>query len=59
MAFRLFGAKPLSKPMPGYCHLDLCEQTYKIIIKIKKLFSQANPYENIVCEMTAILYMGR
>ena len=27
MACRLFGTKPLSKPMLGYCHLDPFEQT--------------------------------
>ena len=27
MACRLFGAKPLSKPMVGYCQLDPQEQT--------------------------------
>ena len=27
MACRLFGAKPLSKPMLGYCQLDHLEQT--------------------------------
>ena len=27
MACRLFGAKPLSKPMLGYCQLDPYEQT--------------------------------
>ena len=27
MACRLFGAKPLSKPMLGYCQLDPREQT--------------------------------
>ena len=27
MAFRLFGAKPLSKPMLVYCQLDFQEQT--------------------------------
>ena len=27
MACRLFGAKPLSKPMLGYCQLDPIEQT--------------------------------
>ena len=29
MARRLFGAKPSSKPMLGYCQLDPQEQTYK------------------------------
>ena len=27
VACRLFGAKPLSKPMPGYCQLDPYKQT--------------------------------
>ena len=47
MACRLFGAKPLSKPMLGYCQLDSQEQTsWKCIW-------------NIVCEMTVILSRER
>ena len=35
MACRLFGAKPLSKPMMGYCQLDHQEQTS---VKFKKKY---------------------
>ena len=28
MASRLFGAKPLTQPMPGHCQLDPCKQTW-------------------------------
>ena len=50
MACRLFGAKPLSKPMLGYCQLDPLEQTsVKILIKIQSFFIQENAFENVVC----------
>ena len=38
MACRLFGAKPLSKPMLDYCELDTKEQTqskYIFFLKIR------------------------
>ena len=60
MACRLFGSKPLSKPMLVYCQLDPWEQTLlKILIKIQSFFILENAYENIVCEMAAILSRGR
>ena len=47
MDCRLFGAKPLSKPTPGYCQLDPQEQTSaKFFIKIKN-FSITKMYLNI------------
>ena len=56
MACRLFGAKPLSKPMLGYCQLDPKEQTWMKFDT--KFFIHENASENIVCEMAAILSMG-
>ena len=38
MACRLFGAKPLSKPMLGYCQLDPQEQTWVIFFIKSKTF---------------------
>ena len=43
MAWRLFGAKPLSKPMLGYCQLDPWEQTlvkWALRITLQWLFNQ-------------------
>ena len=54
---RLFGDKPLSKPMLGYYQLDPLKQTsVKFLSKIK-LF-QENAFESFVCEMAAILSRG-
>ena len=59
MACRLFGAKPLSEPMLGFCQLDPKEQNFgEILIKNTKLFINENASENIVCEMAAILSRG-
>ena len=44
MAVCLFNAKPLSKPVLGYCSVEAWEQ---III-------QENVFENVVCNMAAI-----
>ena len=57
MACRLFGAKPLSKQIPGYCQFDpyeLCNfnQNTKNVI-------HENASEIIVGEMAAILSRGR
>ena len=59
MACRLFGAKPLSKPMLGYSQLDPLEQTSVQFFQNTKLFIQENAFENIVSEMAAILSRGR
>ena len=58
MACRLFGAKPLSKPMLDYCQLDPQEQTSMTFWSKYKLFIHENASENIVCEMAAILSRG-
>ena len=59
MACRLFGTKPLSKRMLGYYQLDLQEQTVKCKSKMELLFIQENAFENVVCEMKAILSRRR
>ena len=53
MACRLFGAKPLPKPMLTFCQLDSKEQTSNT-----KLFIHENAFENVVCEIAAILSRG-
>ena len=58
MACRLFGTQPLSQPMLGYCQLDPCEQIRWNFNQNTQLFIQENAYENIICEMMAILSRG-
>ena len=58
MACRLFGAKPLSKPMLGFCQLHPEEQISVKFYQNTKLFIHENAPENIVCEMAAILCIG-
>ena len=53
MACRLYGAKPLSKLMLGYCQFGA------VLNQNIKLFIHKNVSENIVCEMAAILSRGR
>ena len=57
MACRLFRAKPLSKRMLGYCKLDHCEHiSMKFWLKyMQTVFIAENAFENIGCEMVAIL----
>ena len=59
MACRLFGAKPLSKPMLGYCQLDPLEQTSVKFESKYKTFIHENAFENVVWEMVDILSRGR
>ena len=59
MACRLFGAKPLSKQMLGYCPSGT--NFTEILIKKNKNKIQnfhENASENIVCEMAAIFFQG-
>ena len=55
MACRLFGAKPLSKPILDYCQLDPKEQ---ISVKFKVNTFMKHASENIVCETADILPRG-
>ena len=59
MACRLFGTKPLSKPMQSYCQLDLRNKLKWNFNQNTKLFIHKNVSENIVCEMAAILSRRR
>ena len=58
MAYRLFGAKPLSKPVLGYCQLDPEEQTSMKFYQNTNFVIHEKASENIVCEMAAILSRG-
>ena len=58
MACRLFGAKPLSEPMLKYCQLDLTNKLQWNSNRNTKFFIQENAFENVVCEMAAILSRG-
>ena len=58
MACRLFGAKPLSKPMLVYHPLDHWEQTSMKFWSKWNLFIHENGSQNIVCEMATILSRG-
>ena len=58
MAFRLFGDKPLSKPMLGYCQLDLGNKFQWNFNQNSKFFIHENATENVVCETPAILSRG-
>ena len=53
MACRLFGAKPLSKPMLDYCQLYACEHIYQNIT----ISTEENAFENVVHEMYADLWI--
>ena len=60
MAWRLFGAKPLSKPMLVYYQLDHKELTLvNFFSQISNFFIQENSFKNVVCEMAAFLSRGR
>ena len=59
MACRLFGAKPLSKPMLDCCHWTLRNKLQWNFNQNAKLFIRENACENIVLEMAAILSRGR
>ena len=55
MACRIFGAKPLSKPMLCYWKLDAQEQaTVKLQSKYKTPIHE-NASDSIVCKMVTIL----
>ena len=53
-AMRLFGTKLLSKPMLGYCQLDLRNKLQWNFIQNTNLFIHENIFENTVCEMAIL-----
>ena len=63
MTCRPFGTKPLSKPMLGYCQLDvnwtLRDKLHWNFNQNTKLFIHENVTENIVCEVVATLSRRR
>ena len=59
MACCLFGTKPLSKPMQGYCNWTLMNKLQWNSYQNTKLFIHENASENIVSEMGAILFRVR
>ena len=59
MAWRLFGAMPISKPMMGYCQMDHQEQiSVKIESKFSHFHSRKCVWKCCLQNMTAILFRG-
>ena len=58
MACRLFGAKPLSKPELDYYQLDPMNKLQWSFSQKSNFFIQGNSFENVVCEIAAILSRG-
>ena len=58
MACRLFGTKPWSEPVLGYCQLDLGNKLQWNFNWNRRLFIHENAFENIVCDTAAILSTG-
>ena len=58
MACRLFGTKPLSKPMLCYCSFEPQQTSMELQSKFEVFYS-GNVFENVVCQMAAILSTGR
>ena len=59
MAFCLFGTKPLLEPMLTYCQLGPKDQT-SVKFKLKyKIFIHKDAFENVICEIPAILSRDR
>ena len=53
MACRLFGAKPLPKPMLTYCEFHMFQWASN---KNEIILIQENAFKNVVCKMAAILF---
>ena len=58
MACRLFGTKPWSEPVLGYCQLDLGNKVQWNFNQNTRLFIHENASQNIVCDTAAILSRG-
>ena len=56
MACRLIGVKLLPEPMMIYCQLDAWERISVNLNKKETCFCQENHFENVVCNMTVILF---
>ena len=59
MAWRLYGAKPLSESMLAYCQSHPKQHVQWNFIWHLNIFIQENAFEHVVCEMVAILSRGR
>ena len=59
MDCRLSDDKPLAKPTLAYYQLDPLEQTSVKFDSKYKIFIKEKLFENIICEMAAILSRGR
>ena len=55
MACRLVGAKPLSKPMRGYCFWTIRNKLQWNFNRNSYILIQENAFENVVCDMVAIM----
>ena len=55
MAFDLFGAKPSPESALTYYKFNIQEQLSVKFKSLHKLFCQENAFENIFCEVLAIL----
>ena len=55
MACHLLGAKPLPQPMMTFCQLNPEDPTPMKSESKYKIFIHENEFENVVCEMTAIV----
>ena len=55
MAWHWPGDKPLSKPMLEYCKLNLKNKLQWNVNQNSYIFTQENVFENVVCEVAAIL----
>ena len=58
MTCHLFGAKPLSKQMLGYCNWTLRDKIQWNFNLNKKIFSDEKAFEYTICKMAAILSRG-
>ena len=59
MVRRLFGTEPLSEPRLGYCQLIPRNKLQWNFNQNSIFFIQENTFENVVCEMAAILSRRR
>ena len=59
MACRLFGTKPLSKPLPVFVNWSLGIKLQWKFNPNTKIFIHENPFKNVVCERAAIVSRGR
>ena len=52
MARKLYGTKPLSKPLMVYGKWDRIEQN---LVNFESIYNNFHAFDNVVCEMAAIL----